>query len=90
MHVIHPYPAVVNPILSRYFVSPEEFRYSVATPDPGDKLVLINGLTFIPFSTAFLATNPAATKASGLDVFVQEVIAANTTEPFLRAYFSPL
>jgi len=41
-------------------------------------------LTFRPFSTAFLATSPAATKASGFDVFVQEVMAAKTTDPFFN------
>ncbi len=37
----------------------------------------------IPFSTAFLATRPAAINESGLEVLVHEVMAAKTTEPFL-------
>ena len=43
----------------------------------------------MPFSTAFFATNPAAIIASGFDVFVQEVIAAKTTEPCLRVCYFP-
>jgi hypothetical protein len=39
------------------------------------------GLTVNPFATAFLATRPAASMTSGFDVFVQEVIAAITTDP---------
>jgi hypothetical protein len=34
-----------------------------------------------PFSTAFRASNPAASITLGFDVFVQLVIAAITTEP---------
>jgi len=34
-----------------------------------------------PFSTALLATSPAASMAPGFEVLVQEVIAAITTEP---------
>jgi hypothetical protein len=43
---------------------------------------------FMPFSIAFLAMSPAASITSGLDVFVQDVIAAITTDPFLSS-FSP-
>lgn len=39
------------------------------------------GLTERPFSIAFLAKSPAASMTPGFDVFVQEVIAAITTEP---------
>lgn len=38
---------------------------------------------------AFLATRPAAIITPGLEVFVQEVIAANTTEPFLMLWSAP-
>ena len=41
----------------------------------------MNGFTFNPFYTAFLANNPAANITPGLEVLVQEVIAARTTEP---------
>lgn len=44
----------------------------------------------IPLSTAFLATKPAAIIESGFEVFVQDVIAANTTEPCLKACYYPL
>ncbi len=64
-------------------------RYSVTTPEPGDKLVLMCGEIVIPFYTALLATKPAATKASGLEVLVQEVMAANTTEPCLSDIYLP-
>ena len=42
-----------------------------------------------PFSTAFLANNPAAIILSGFDVLVHEVIAAITTLPWLREYYLP-
>ena len=38
-----------------------------------------------PFSTAFLASRPAATSTDGFDVLVQLVIAAITTEPFFTS-----
>lgn len=90
MHVIHPYPAVVNPISSKYLVNPDLFKYSVTTLEPGDKVVLMYDLILIPLSTAFLATKPAPIMASGLEVLVQEVMAARTTEPCLRACSYPL
>ncbi len=37
-----------------------------------------------PFSTAFLASRPAATSTLGLEVLVQDVIAAMTTSPCFR------
>lgn len=86
---MQPYPAVVKPILSKYSVSPDLLRYSVTTPEPGDKLVLMWGEIVIPFSTAFLASKPAATKASGLEVLVHEVMAARTIEPCLRVIYWP-
>src|SRR5947209_14975951 len=45
-------------------------------------LVLTAGLTRNPRSTAFLASRPAPTITAGLEVFVQLVMAAITTEPF--------
>src|SRR5207245_5677617 len=38
--------------------------------------------TISPFSTAFFASNRAATMTDGFDVLVQLVIAAITTDPF--------
>lgn len=65
-------------------------KYSFTTPDPGDKVVLIYGLTLRPLATAFLATSPAASITSGFDVLVHDVIAAITTEPWERSYVYPL
>jgi hypothetical protein len=81
MHVMHPYPAIVKPSLSKASYTPAFSKYSLTTPDPGDNVVLMYGLTVNPFATAFLATRPAASMTSGFDVFVQEVIAAITTDP---------
>ncbi len=50
----------------------------MTTYDPGDKEVLTYLGTFNPFSTAFLANNPAANITPGLDVLVQEVMEAIT------------
>lgn len=46
-------------------------------------------LILIPFSTAFLATKPAAIIESGFEVLVQEVMAAKTTDPCLNVCYSP-
>lgn len=43
----------------------------------------------IPLETAFLAKRPAAIKESGLEVLVQEVIAAITTDPWFKVYYFP-
>jgi hypothetical protein len=59
-------------------------KYSVTTPDPGAKIVLINGATLNPLATAFYAISPAATNESGFEVFVQLVIAATTTLPLCK------
>src|SRR6185312_4519980 len=52
------------------------------TREPGARLVLTYGRTSSPSSTAFLASNPAATITEGFEVLVQLVIAAMTTHPF--------
>src|SRR5579864_6288672 len=54
----------------------------MTTLDPGASVVFTQGLRFRPFSTAFLASRAAQTMTEGLDVFVQDVIAAMTTEPW--------
>jgi len=71
----------LNPRASVYYFKPAFSIYLATTPLPGDKLVLIYGLTVNPFSTAFLATIPAAKSTLGFDVLVQEVMDAITTEP---------
>src|SRR5437899_7496372 len=53
--------------------------------EPGASDVLTQAGTWSPRSTAFLASNPAAIITDGLEVFVQLVIAAMTTLPWLRA-----
>lgn len=60
------------------------------TPEPGLKLVLTNGFTLNPAWIAFFANNPAAKMTPGFEVFVQEVIAAITTDPLLIVYSYPL
>jgi len=59
MQVMQPYPAVVNPSLSRYSLTPEASKYLVTTPDPGDRDVQMYGFVARPFSTAFFAKRPA-------------------------------
>jgi hypothetical protein len=81
MHVVHPYPTKLNPSFSRYGVRPAFARYSVTTLEPGARLVLTHGFRVRPRSTAFLARRPAAMSTLGLEVFVQLVMAAMTTDP---------
>jgi len=45
-------------------------------------VVFTQGGTVSPRSTAFFARRPAAIITEGFDVFVHEVMAAITTEPF--------
>ncbi|CAB4714017.1 unannotated protein [freshwater metagenome] len=54
----------------------------MTTCEPGANVVFTHGLRVSPFSTAFLASKPAAIITDGLDVLVQEVIAAITTAPW--------
>jgi len=56
----------------------------VTTFEPGASELFTQGLRFRPFSTAFFATSPAAIITLGLEVLVQEVMAAMTTAPFFR------
>src|SRR6266480_7998765 len=81
MHVVQPYAARLKPSSSRYGINPVLVRYSVTTREPGASDVLICGLTFKPFSTAFFASRPAANSTPGFDVLVHDVIAAITTSP---------
>src|SRR5512146_1224235 len=54
----------------------------MTTLEPGASVVLTQGLRARPRSTAFLASSAAPTMTLGLDVLVQEVMAAMTTEPW--------
>ena len=58
--------------------------------EPGASDALTQGFTERPFSTAFLATSPAATNTDGFEVFVQLVMAAMTTEPCFRSCDDPV
>lgn len=84
IQVMHPYPAVMNPSSLRSLVTPDLLKYSVTTLDPGEREVLMYGLTLRPLLTAFLARRPAAIRESGLEVLVQLVMAARTTSPWVR------
>ena len=56
-------------------------RYSVTTIEPGASEVFTQAGTVRPLSTAFFASNPAATSTDGFEVLVQLVMAAITTLP---------
>lgn len=73
-----------------YWVRPEWSKYFDTTWEPGDNDVLIYGAILIPRYCAFLQSKPAASITPGLEVFVQEVIAAMITEPWFKLYYFPL
>ena len=75
---------MLNPSFVRSSSRPAASRYSVTTLEPGARLGLTHGLIERPALTAFLASKPAPTITDGLLVFVQLVIAAITTDPWLR------
>ena len=57
---------------------------------PGARDVFTHGLTFNPNVLADFASNPAAIKTDGLDVFVQLVMAAIVISPSLSSEDSEL
>src|SRR6202034_2272289 len=61
----------------------------MTTLEPGARLVFTHGLLSSPASTAFLATSAAPTMTEGLDVFVHEVMAAMTTDPWSTSVVVP-
>src|SRR5260370_3291279 len=61
----------------------------MTTFDPGARLVFTHGFDLRPFSTAFFARSPAAIITEGLEVLVQLVMAAITTEPSFRSMALP-
>ena len=81
MQVVHPKPTTLKRSFCSDSITPAARKYSVTTFDPGARLVFTHGLVIRPLSTAFLASSPAASITLGLDVLVQLVIAAITTEP---------
>src|SRR5215813_15076452 len=54
----------------------------MTTLEPGARVVFTQGLRARPASTAFLASRAALTMTEGFDVFVQDVMAAMTTDPW--------
>src|SRR5512143_1007512 len=90
MQVVHPYPTRLNFSLSRYVCSPAFARYSETTFEPGASDGFTHAGTVTPFSTAFFASNPAASMTEGFEVFVQLVIAAITTLPCFRFFLISL
>ncbi|MNZ91580.1 hypothetical protein D3C78_1105690 [compost metagenome] len=81
MQVVQPKPTRLKPIASRSFCRPDLSRYSATTCDPGASEVFTHGLDFSPLATALRARRPAAMRTEGLEVFVQEVMAAIATSP---------
>ncbi len=61
----------------------------MTTLEPGASVVLTQGLRARPRSTAALASSAAPTMTLGLDVLVQDVMAAMTTEPWSTAVVVP-
>src|ERR1700684_672467 len=81
MHVVQPKPTRLKPSLSKSFCKPDLFKYSPTTCEPGASEVFTHGLTLRPAPIAFRANSPAAIMTLGLEVLVQDVIAAMTTSP---------
>src|SRR5579863_8901215 len=85
MQVVQPKPTRLKPTLSRSLCNPELARYSATTWLPGANDVLTHDFAFNPFATALRASSPAPISTLGLEVLVQEVIAAMTTSPWPRS-----
>src|SRR5579862_692478 len=61
----------------------------MTTLDPGASVVLTHGLRDRPALTALRASSAAPTMTNGFEVFVHEVIAAITTEPWSTLVWVP-
>src|ERR1022692_1782962 len=61
----------------------------MTTLDPGASVVFTHGLRARPASTALRASRAAPTITYGLEVLVQDVIAAITTEPWSTEVWVP-
>src|SRR5690554_1995629 len=81
LQVVQAKPTIPKPSFSISASKPDSCKYISATLEPGANEVFTQGLRTKPNSLAFLATKPAATTLLGLEVLVQEVIAANNTAP---------
>ena len=62
----------------------------MTTREPGAREVFTHGFRASPRSAAFLASSAAAIITSGLEVLVQEVIAAITTAPWSSSTSCPV
>src|SRR5580693_4577054 len=85
MQVVQPNPTRLKPTLSRSACNPELARYSATTWLPGASEVFTHGLAFNPLAAALRASSPAPISTLGLEVLVQEVMAAITTSPWPRS-----
>src|ERR1700712_4585645 len=85
MQVVQPNPIKLKPTLSRSSCNPELERYSATTWLPGAREVLTHGFAVSPLAAALRANRPAPISTLGLEVLVQEVIAAITTSPWPRS-----
>ena len=81
MQVPQPNPVTWKPSRSRCACRPLDSRSSAAARDPGVSEVLVHGAAARPAATALRASRPAVTRARGLDVLVQLVIAAMAMSP---------
>src|SRR5262245_66389282 len=79
MQVVQPKPIRLKPTLSRSFCRPELARYSATTWLPGASEVFTHGFAFKPLAAALRACRQAPLSTLGLEVVVQEVIAAVRT-----------
>src|SRR6478609_11022268 len=79
MQVVQPKPTRLKPSLSRSACRPDLARYSPTTWLPGASEVLTQGFVFRPLATALRARRPAAISTDGLEVLVQDVMAAIAT-----------
>ena len=84
MQVVQPYPTTLKPSCSSGASRPAAFRYSVTAREPGPIEVFTCAAGFKPAAAAFFASRPAASITPGLEVLVQEVMAAMTTSPWFR------
>ena len=85
MQVVQPKPTRLKPIWSSSFCRPDFSRYSATTWLPGASEVLTHGFCFRPRRLALRASRPAPISTLGLEVLVQEVMAAMTTSPWPRS-----
>src|SRR6185369_1822830 len=89
MQVVQPKPTRLKPSLSRSFCRPDFSRYSATTWEPGASDVFTHDLDLRPSFAALRASRPAPIITDGLDVLVQDVIAAITTSPLPRSWLRP-